>query len=226
MREIALDTETTGLNPYDGHRIVEIGCVELEHHIPTGSSFHMYINPERDMPEEAFKIHGLSEDFLKQYPVFGEVCQEFLDFIQDSRLIIHNAKFDIGFINAELERENQPLIPLSRAEDTVFLARKKFPGMAVNLDALCRYFEVDNTHREKHGALLDAELLAEVYLHLKGGRQQTLGFSEQKQKITKEKKVITKSREKRDIILPENDLKSHKDFLSSFKNALWHQLDM
>lgn len=171
MREIVLDTETTGFDPLTGHRIVEIGCVELLNHLPTGEVYHCYLNPERDMPEEAFRVHGLSMDFLADKPVFAEVVTDFLAFIGDSTLVIHNAEFDMKFINAELARLGFPTLPMSRAVDTVLMARKKFPGAQANLDALCRRFEIDNAHRTKHGALLDSELLAEVYLQLIGGRQ-------------------------------------------------------
>jgi DNA polymerase-3 subunit epsilon len=171
MREIVLDTETTGLDPNAGHRVIEIGCIELMNHIPTGVTFHRYINPERAMPDEAFAVHGLSEAFLAQHPVFAAVAAEFLEFVGDAKLVIHNAGFDIKFLNAELERLEHPPIPLARAVDTVQMARQRFPGAQASLDALCRRFEIDNSRRDKHGALLDAELLSLVYLELIGGRQ-------------------------------------------------------
>jgi DNA polymerase-3 subunit epsilon len=171
MREIVLDTETTGLDPADGHRVVEIGAVELVNHMPTGRTYHQYLNPERRMPPEAFEIHGLSDDFLRDKPMFRLVGQTFLDFIGASRLVIHNAAFDMKFLNAELAQAGLPVLPADRALDTVSLARKKYPGSSASLDALCRRFGVDNSGREKHGALLDSELLAEVYLELIGGRQ-------------------------------------------------------
>jgi len=171
MREIVLDTETTGLDPNAGHRVVEIGCIELINHIPTGETYHQYVNPERAMPDEAFAVHGLSEAFLSQHPVFADVADAFLDFVGDAKLVIHNAVFDIKFLNAELERLDQPVIPLSRAIDTVQLARQRFPGAQASLDALCRRFEIDNSARNLHGALLDADLLSLVYLELIGGRQ-------------------------------------------------------
>ncbi len=178
-REVVLDTETTGFRADQDDRLVEIGCLELINHLPTGRVFHRYINPERDMPEEAFKVHGLSSEFLADKPLFAAVVDEFMAFIGDAPLVIHNATFDIGFINAELKRlgrrDYAAGIPLERAIDTVRIARGKFPGAQVSLDALCRRFEIDNSARTKHGALLDAELLAEVYLELVGGRQQ--GFS-------------------------------------------------
>ena len=177
MRESILDTETTGLDPASGHRIVEIGCVEAQHHIPTGETYHVYINPERDMPEEAFNVHGLSEEFLSDKPVFAEVVADFLAFIGDAKLVIHNASFDMKFINAELKTLGFPVLPMERSVDTVALARRTFPGAQASLDALCRRFEIDLSRREKHGALLDAELLAEVYLQLRGGRQPDLALA-------------------------------------------------
>lgn len=171
MREIVLDTETTGLSPQDGHRLVEIGCLELINHVATGNTFHTYIDPERDMPDGAFQVHGLSAEFLRGKPKFAEVADAFLEFIGDDPLVIHNASFDMGFINWELKATGRPALPMSRAIDTLDIARKKFPGAQNNLDALCRRFNVDNSGRTKHGALLDSELLAEVYLELMGGRQ-------------------------------------------------------
>jgi DNA polymerase-3 subunit epsilon len=174
MREIVLDTETTGFEPAEGHRIVEIGAVELHNHMPTGRTFHQYINPERPMPREAFEVHGLGDDFLRDKPVFRMVGSAFLDFIGDARLVIHNASFDMKFLNAELGWAGLPQLPFERAVDTLLIARQKFPGAPASLDALCRRFGVDNSAREKHGALLDSEILAEVYLELIGGRQPDL----------------------------------------------------
>jgi DNA polymerase-3 subunit epsilon len=171
MREIVLDTETTGFEPAEGHRIVEIGAVELFNHMPTGRTYHQYINPQRMMPKEAFEVHGLGDDFLRDKPVFAAIGQAFLDFVGDARLVIHNASFDMKFLNAELGWANLRLLPFEQALDTLLIARKKFPGSPASLDALCRRFGVDNTAREKHGALLDSEILAEVYLELIGGRQ-------------------------------------------------------
>jgi DNA polymerase-3 subunit epsilon len=171
MREIVLDTETTGLDPAAGHRIVEIGCIELMNHIATGQHFQTYVNPDRDMPTSAFEVHGLSAEFLAEHPTFDLIAERFLDFIGDAPLVIHNAEFDMRFINAELGRLGWPTIPTTRAIDTVRMARTKFPGAQASLDALCRRFGIDNSARTKHGALLDAELLAEVYLELTGGRQ-------------------------------------------------------
>jgi DNA polymerase-3 subunit epsilon len=171
MREIVLDTETTGLNPFDGHRIVEIGAVELWHQVPTGRTYHQYINPERSMPEEAFNVHGISEAFLTDKPVFTAIAQAFVDFIKDSKLVIHNASFDMRFLNAELEWAGYATIPTDQAIDTLEIARRRFPGSPASLDALCRRFGIDNSMREKHGALLDSEILADVYLELIGGKQ-------------------------------------------------------
>ncbi|MBV18133.1 MAG: DNA polymerase III subunit epsilon [Thalassospira sp.] len=177
MREIVLDTETTGLDPYSDHRLVEIGCIELINHMPTGRQYHQYINPQRPMPKEAFDVHGLGDDFLKDQPVFAEVADDFIEFIgDDSVLVIHNAPFDMKFLNAELGWLNKPTIPMDRALDTVQMARKKFPGSPVSLDALCRRFKIDNSNRTLHGALLDSDLLAVVYLELLGGRQHGLSL--------------------------------------------------
>lgn len=178
MREIVLDTETTGLDPASGDRIVEIGGVELLNHIPTGRSLHLYLNPQRNMPIEAFNVHGLSEEFLSDKPLFADVVAEFNEFVEDARLIIHNASFDMGFLNAELERAGHPKIPFDRALDTLMLARRRHPGGPNSLDALCSRYGIDNSRREKHGALLDAELLAEVYIELIGGRQAMLTLVE------------------------------------------------
>ncbi len=171
MREIVLDTETTGINARDGDRVVEIGCVELLNHVSTGRTFHVYMNPQRPMPIEAFNVHGLSDEFLADKPLFAAIADDFLGFIADARLVIHNAAFDIGFLNAELERLSRPAIPMTTVVDTLSLARRKHPGAANSLDALCLRYGIDNSRRTKHGALLDAEILAEVYIELIGGRQ-------------------------------------------------------
>ncbi len=177
MREVVLDTETTGLDPGSGHRIVEIACLELSRLVPSGRQYQTYINPERVMPEEAHAIHGLKTEFLKQQPVFADIQEAFLAFIGDAPLIIHNAQFDLRFLNAEFKRLDLPPIAAARAVDTVALARQKFPGAPANLDALCRRFGIDTSARQKHGALVDARLLAEVYLELVGGRQPGLGLA-------------------------------------------------
>jgi len=174
MREIILDTETTGLDPLRGDRLVEIGCVEILNRMPTGQTFHRHLNPERDMPAEAFAVHGLSGEFLADKPLFAEVVEEFLEFIGDAPLVIHNASFDIGFINAELDRIKRPAISREQLIDTLLLARRKHPGVSNRLDDLCSRYAIDNSRRTKHGALLDAELLAEVYIDLIGARQSQL----------------------------------------------------
>ena len=171
MREIVLDTETTGLDPETGDRIVEIGAVELIGHMPTGRTYHQYINPERSMPEAAFKVHGLGDEFLADKPVFARIVDEFLEFIGDATMVIHNASFDMKFINAELNLVGKQKLPMSQALDTLAIARRKFPGSPASLDALCRRFGIDNSARTLHGALLDSEILADVYLELIGGRQ-------------------------------------------------------
>ena len=171
MREIALDTETTGINPQDGHRIIEIGALELMHHLPTGRKLHLYINPEREIDDGATAVHGITLDFLADKPIFADIVDEFLTFIGLDQLVIHNAAFDMAFINAELARLERPLLSMGQAIDTLSIARKKFPGAQANLDVLCRRFDIDNSHRDFHGALVDADLLASVYIELLGGRQ-------------------------------------------------------
>ena len=178
MREIVLDTETTGLDPAEGHRIVEIGAIELINHVRTERSFHVYLNPGRPMPPEAEAVHGLTDAFLRDKPPFAAAVGDFLAFLDGAPLVIHNAAFDLRFLNAELAREGLAPIPAERAVDTVAMARRRFPGAPANLDALCRRFGVDNSGREKHGALLDCELLAEVYLELRGGRQPDFGLAQ------------------------------------------------
>lgn len=176
MREIVLDTETTGFEPREGDRIVEIGAIELVNHVASGRIYHQYINPERSMPEDAFRVHGLGNDFLRDKPVFAAIVKDFVEFIDGAKLVIHNAEFDMKFINAELEWCGRPRLPADTALDTLAIARKRYPGSPNSLDALCRRFGVDNSGREKHGALLDSELLAEVYLELIGGRQPDFGL--------------------------------------------------
>lgn len=177
MREIVLDTETTGFDPQSGDRIVEIGAIELVGHMPTSNVFHEYIDPERSMPQEAFEVHGLGDDFLRGKPKFAEIGQKFLDFVGDAKLVIHNAAFDMKFLNAELKWLGLPTLPYDQAVDTLEIARRKFPGSPASLDALCRRFGIDNSSRTLHGALLDSEILAEVYLELIGGRQPDFGLS-------------------------------------------------
>lgn len=177
MREIVLDTETTGLKPEDGHRIVEIGCVELIDHVPSGQVFHRYLNPQREMPEESVRIHGLTAEFLADKPAFADIAEELFAFIADAPLVIHNAEFDLKFLNTELERIAREPIPSARAIDTIEIAKRRFPGARYSLDELCRRFAIDLSARDKHGALIDAELTAQVYLELIGGRQTRLALA-------------------------------------------------
>lgn len=186
MREVVLDTETTGFDPETGDRIVEIGAVELMGHVATGRTYHQYINPERAMPDDAFQVHGLGDEFLRDKPKFAEIGQAFLEFIGDAKLVIHNAAFDIKFLNAELKWMNLTQIPWEQAIDTLAIARKRFPGSPASLDALCRRFNIDNSSRTLHGALLDSEILAEVYLELIGGRQPDFALSAQPEQSTSE----------------------------------------
>ena len=225
MRRIALDTETTGLNPKDGHRIVEIGCIELAGNIPTGNEWHSYVNPDRTMPEAAFAVHGLSEEFLQKEPKFKDIAEDFLSFIKGGELVIHNAKFDIGFLNSELKMANMPLIEIQKTIDTVHLAREKIPGAAASLDALCKRFEIDLSLREKHGALLDAKLLAEVYLQLTGGRQSSLSLVQEHS--DKSKKVINKEELTFDNLtfieatLTEQEKEEHTEMINKINSSLW-----
>ena len=226
MREIVLDTETTGLDPATGDRVVEIGCVELINHVPSGRTLHHYFNPERDMPQGAFEVHGLSIEFLSNYPVFGALADDILDFLGDAVLVIHNAAFDMRFINAELRRLGRPELPMSRALDTVQLARRKYPGAQVSLDALCRRFEIDNGHRTLHGALLDADLLAAVYLELIGGRQPdlalaALGTADDAGGRAAIERVTQAYREPRPHAPSTEELAAHRAFLESIKEPLW-----
>jgi DNA polymerase III subunit epsilon len=216
MREIVLDTETTGLDPLRGDRLVEIGCVEIFNRMPTGQTFHRHINPERAMPEEAFAVHGLSTQFLADKPLFAEVVEEFLEFIGDAPLVIHNASFDIAFINAELDRVQLAPIPRERLVDTLLLARRKHPGVSNKLDDLCSRYAIDNSRRTKHGALLDAELLAEVYIDLIGARQSQLILAAQ----SRDARVASRGemlRRQREIPLAprltEADRVAHREFV-------------
>lgn len=230
MREIILDTETTGLSAKDGHRVVEIGCVEVVNYVATGQTFHRYLNPERDMPAEAATIHGLTGDFLADKPIFTQVVEEFLNFIGEARLVIHNAAFDMGFLNAELERAGFLALPPSRALDTVELARRQFPGQRNSLDALCERFGIDKSARSFHGALLDAQLLAEVYLELRGGRQPALLMEagtaaaatadDISAPIVKQERIF---RAPRLHALTPEELAAHAAALEKIKNPLWQQ---
>lgn len=230
MREIVLDTETTGFEPQEGHRIVEIGAVELLNHLATGKTYHQYINPERDMPDEAFAVHGLGDDFLKDKPTFSKIADDFLEFIENDTLIIHNAKFDVKFLNAELEWCHKPKIKGARAIDSLQIARRKFPGSPASLDALCRRFTIDNTSRTFHSALLDAEILAEVYLELIGGRQPDFGLSQGlpfSQTLVGEKQTIIVGNRPRQLAprLTQSELDAHKAFVKEMgEDAIWNRV--
>jgi DNA polymerase III subunit epsilon len=227
MREIVLDTETTGLDPAQGHRLVEVGCIELLNRIPTGAVFHAYLNPDRDMPAEAFAIHGLSAEFLKTHKRFADVVDEFLVFIGDAPLVIHNAGFDHGFLCAELKRVERALITRDRLVDTLMLARRKHPAGPNRLDDLCARYGIDNSRRTKHGALLDAEILAEVYLELIGGRQAQLGLAETFAAQKKDSAGVIILR-KRDVALAprvsDADREAHRKFVASLgADAVWQE---
>src|SRR5215218_6174296 len=226
MREIVFDTETTGLDPYQGHRLVEIGCIELVNRIPSGQHFHRYINPERDIPEEAFAVHGLSLEFLRDKPRFSEICEELIEFIGDAPLVAHNASFDLGFLNAELERCKKLLLTRDRLVDTLMLARRRHPGGSNRLDDLCARYGIDNSRRTKHGALLDAEILAEVYVELIGGRQADLGLAIVRPETMPGAQAIEfRRRETRIIVtrLSEAERSAHAAFVATLgPNALWN----
>ena len=221
MREIVLDTETTGLDPLQGHRIVEIGCVELHNHISTGQTFHVYLNPERDVPSEAAMVHGLTDEFLADKPIFSQQVDDFLSFIADSQLIIHNAAFDMSFINAELTRCGYKRLSMERTTDTVAMARKKFPGAPASLDSLCKRFGVDLSTRKLHGALLDSQLLAEVYLELRGGRQPDLAIAVTEQVSTEVQVRAREHRPPRPHAPSDAEIAAHDKFLGSLKETLW-----
>ena len=220
MREIVLDTETTGLDPKMGHRLVEIGAIELINHTPTGVNYQTYINPERDVDPGAQEIHGLTNEFLKQHPAFGDISTEFINFLSDSTLIIHNAPFDLAFINMELSRLGVAPISSERVIDTLVLARKKFPGAQANLDALCRRFAIENRHRELHGALVDAALLADVYIELIGGKEPTLGLSAKKSKMVADDTARV-YQNPRSFPVSEEELELHRAFVETLKNPIW-----
>jgi DNA polymerase III subunit epsilon len=224
MREIVLDTETTGLDPLRGDRLVEIGCVEIFNRMPTGQTFHRYINPQRDVPREAFDVHGLSTEFLSDKPLFSAVVDDFLTFVGDAPLVIHNASFDIAFINAELEKVARKSIPRERLVDTLLLARRKHPGVSNRLDDLCSRYAIDNSHRTKHGALLDAELLAEVYVDLIGARQSQLILAE-KVEVHSGASADAPRRQRTEPLLPrlsEAELSAHQAFVATLgEKALW-----
>jgi DNA polymerase III subunit epsilon len=225
MREVVLDTETTGFDPETGDRIVEIGAVELMGHMATGRTYHQYINPERAMPEDAFQVHGLGDEFLRDKPKFAEIGRAFVDFIGDAKLVIHNAAFDVKFLNAELRWMGLPQIPWERAVDTLEIARRRFPGSPASLDALCRRFGIDNSSRTLHGALLDSEILAEVYLELIGGRQPDFALSTQPQRAPGDTGTDWAPRP-RPVPLPPRitaaELAAHAEFVAKLgDSALW-----
>ena len=231
MREIVFDTETTGLDPFQGDRVVEIGCVELINHVPTGRTYHQYINPERSLSEEVVAVHGLTEQFLSDKPKFSEIVDEFLAFIgSDSMLVAHNASFDMKFLNAELSWVGYPPLSYDRVIDTLILARKKFPGSRVNLNELCKRFHIDNSARTVHGALLDSELLADVYLELLGGREPGLILDKKIPVQTIENKSVQiasvqtlqrEYREPRVFDVVQDEIEQYIDFIRKIKNNLW-----
>ena len=235
MREIVLDTETTGIDPKDGHRIIEIGALELVNQMPTGEQLHIYINPEREIDAGAVAVHGLTNDFLDDKPLFADIADAFLDFIGTDPLVIHNAPFDMGFINAELEKLGHARLPMERAIDTLTMARRKFPGAQANLNALCRRFEIDNTHRDLHGALIDADLLASVYIELLGGRQPDLSLEPERAATKQQDRPSSgdmpggfalqedPSKFDRPHALSETEKAAHARLLESFKDPIWHR---
>lgn len=228
MREVVLDTETTGLEPSKGDRIVEIGAVELLNHLPTGRIYHQYINPQRNMPTGAFDVHGLSSEFLSNKPIFKAIAHDLIDFIDDSKLVIHNAAFDMKFLNAELGWAGLQLLAKDQAIDTLVMARRKFPGSPASLDALCRRFSIDNLSRTLHGALLDSEILAEVYLELVGGRQPNLVLSGQMEKKTTENigslgRQLTQRPVPLATRLSSTEKAAHEKFITAFEvDTLWY----
>jgi DNA polymerase-3 subunit epsilon len=227
MREIVLDTETTGFDPADGHRVVEIGCVELFDHFPTGETYQAYLNPERDVPLETQKVHGLTNEFLADKPLFADVVEEFLEFLGDAPLVIHNASFDIKFLNAELHRTKRPPISLARAIDTIDIAKSKLPGARYSLDELCRRFNIDLTSRSYHGALLDSQLTAQVYQELLGGRQKKLLLSPQDEAALASVVEIRVARVRPEPLQPrftEAETQAHTLFVEKElgKDAVWN----
>jgi DNA polymerase-3 subunit epsilon len=225
MREIVLDTETTGLDPLDGHRLVEIGCIELINRIPSGQTFHQYFNPQRGMPAEAFAVHGHSEEFLRDKMFFAEVADDLIAFLGDAPLVIHNAAFDLGFLNAELDRAGRPPIGRERMVDTLLLARRKHPGGSNRLDDLCVRYAIDNSRRTKHGALLDAELLAEVYVELIGARQAQLVLSQAAlpSQVRGEHIIVRQRLVPLVATVTAEERAAHRAFITTLgENAVWH----
>ncbi len=227
MREIVLDTETTGLDPFTGDRLVEVGCVELFNSLPTGKTFHKYINPERDMPDEAYRIHGLSADFLRDKPKFADIAEELVEFVEDAKLVIHNAEFDMKFINHELAQIGMAPIPMSQVLDTLALARRKHPGSPNSLDALCSRYRIDNSRRTKHGALLDSEILAEVYLELIGGRQTMLTLPQEAEKpveLSVPTNLLADRPQPLQPVLGETTIADHETMIAKIGDrALWRR---
>jgi len=222
MREVVFDTETTGLDPKSGHRLVEVGCVELVNHLPTGRTFQRYVNPERDVPDDAFAIHGLSSAFLAKHKSFGAVAEELLDFVGDAPLVIHNADFDMGFLNAELASVGLAPLPRERAIDTLAIARRRFPGAPASLDALCKRFAIDATARNLHGALLDAQLLASVYIELIGAREPGLELAI----VGAGAKLASRAggvvrRTPRPHAPSEDELAAHAEFVKRLTKPIW-----
>ena len=231
MREVVLDIETTGLDPEQGDRIVEIGAVELMNHLPTGKTYHQYVNPNRTMPAEAFAVHGLGDDFLKGKPVFSEIVDGFLTFVGDSKLVIHNASFDMKFINAELSWADRTLLPKDQSLDTLAIARRKFPGAPASLDALCSRFGIDSFDRALHGALLDSEILAQVYLELIGGRQTDFGLSqisvsfEKASQNSPDLSTVLQRPTALEILITDQEKARHLEFIDSLgPDALWRKV--
>ncbi len=223
LREIVFDTETTGFDPHQGDKLVEIGAIELINHIPTGRTYHQYINPLRDVPEDAFKIHGLSTEFLKNYPRFSEIAKDFLSFVGDDGIMVaHNAPFDMSFINYELKHNGFDTLNNHEVIDTLEIAKSKFPGARNNLDALCHRYNIDNSKRTKHGALLDAELLAEVYLELLGGAEPSMNLSVEVQKTQEVNTVQNKVYQVRHFSITHEEEQAHQNFLENkIKEAIW-----
>lgn len=229
LREIVLDTETTGLDPNAGHRLIELGCVELFNHFPSGQTFHHYLDPERDVPADAERVHGISTAMVKGKPLFKTIADEFMTFIGDSQLIIHNASFDVGFLNAELTRAGKLPITFDRVTDTLALARRKHPGGQNSLDALCKRYGIDNSIRTKHGALMDSELLAKVYLELIGGQQAKLDLSAEARAATlngpKRVRVSPRPVPLKPRVTPE-ELAAHANFIAKLKEPIWAKYEV
>ena len=226
MREIVLDTETTGLKPEEGHRIIEIGAIEIINYVPTGEVYHVYINPQMEIAADATEVHGMTQESLKDKPVFAEIADDFIKFIGDAPLVIHNAPFDMGFINEELKRLGKKALPMERATDTLEMARRKFPGAQASLDALCKRFNIDTSAREKHTAIIDARLLAEVYVELQGGRDPTLTLDAPETPTESASATETPTHhsgaiDARPHAASEEELKAHATFVKELKNPLW-----